>query len=206
MRKLLIILIMLFALPAFAADFAPVWKYTILPHEGGYSNNRHDPGNWTGGKEGKGRMLGTKYGIAASVYGESLLKQGLIIKHLTPDQARRIYERDYWKRFHLDKLASQGIARELCDELVNMGGGGGESLLRWVWLETEWATRQKIPVAPKFTPATIAWINEYTRTRERRIAFYNSVKMKRIKFYSELVRKRPVMRQFFYSWVDRSLD
>ena len=26
----------------------------LIGHEGGYSNDRNDPGNWTGGKEGVG--------------------------------------------------------------------------------------------------------------------------------------------------------
>lgn len=190
----------------FAADFGPVWENTILPHEGGYSNNIHDPGNWTGGKEGKGRFLGTKYGIAASVYGTSLLKQGIIIKHLTKDQARKIYERDYWLRYHFNKLESQGISEELCDEVVNMGPGGGQALLEKVWKEIEWATKRPVPVPARFTPETIQWINDYTRERDNRVAFYNSVRIKRVKYYINIVHKKPRMKQFLSSWIDRSVD
>jgi len=189
-----------------AADFLPVWNNTILPHEGGYSNNIHDPGNWTGGKEGKGRFLGTKYGIAASAYGTSLLKQGIIIKHLTKAQARELFERDYWNALHLGALKSQGIADELCDEAVNTGKAQTEKLLERVWDEIEWATKEKIPVPPKFTPETIQWINVYTRERDNRIAFYNSIRIKRVKFYVNLVHKRPKLKQFFLAWVDRSVD
>jgi hypothetical protein len=39
-----------------------------IAHEGGYSNDPDDPGNWTGGKVGVGRLLGTKFGIAAKGY------------------------------------------------------------------------------------------------------------------------------------------
>jgi len=192
--------------PAHGADFLPVWENTILPHEGGYSNNIHDPGNWTGGKEGKGRFLGTKYGIAASVYGTSLLKKGIIIKHLTKDQAREIFKADYWDALYLGDLKSQGIADELCDETVNTGKGQTGKLLERVFAEIEWATKEKIPVSPEFTPETIQWINEYTRERGNRVAFYNSVRLKRVKFYVNLVKKRPKMKQFFLAWVDRSVD
>jgi type VI secretion system secreted protein VgrG len=210
MRKIIATIIFIFVLiaqPVFAADFLPVWQNTILPHEGGYSNNIHDPGNWTGGKEGQGRFLGTKYGIAASQYGTSLLKQGLIIKHLTPDQARMIYERDYWLKFHFDKLKSQGIADELCDESVNMGGAAAERLLTKVLIEIYWATGNPIPTIPaKFTPETIAWINAYTKARERRVAFFNSIRIKRVQFYVTLIQRRPAMRQFFSAWINRSVD
>ena len=192
--------------PAIAADFQPVWERTILPHEGGYSNNIHDPGNWTGGKEGKGRFLGTKYGVAASVYGTSLLEQGIIIKRLTKDQARALYKRDYWLANHFDQLASQGIATELCDETVNMGKKGGEILLEKVFAEIEWAFKKPVPVPAKFTPETIAWINSYTKERPLRVAFYNSVRLKRLKYYINLVHRKPVMKQFFLSWAERCVD
>lgn len=205
-RLIAIIFIIFIAQVAPAADFGPVWEKTILPHEGGYANNIHDPGNWTGCKEGQGRMLGTKYGISACAYGTTLLKKGIIIKHMTPDQARVIFERDYWLKYHFEKLASQGIADELCDESVNMGGGAAEALLGKVFREIEWSRRAPVPVPAEFTPETIAWINQFTKERPNRIAFYNSIRIKRVKFYIDLVHRRPVMRQFLLSWIDRSVD
>ena len=199
-------LIFLITQIGFAADFQSVWQNTILPHEGGYSNNIHDPGNWTGGIEGKGRFLGTKYGIAASQYGTSLLKQGIIINHLTKDQARDLFERDYWLKFHFDKLKSQGIAEELCDQSVNMGGAAAEALLDKVFREIEWATNTPVPVPSKFTPDTIQWINEYTKTRAHRVALYNSIRIKRVRFYVDLIGRRPAMKLFFMSWINRSVD
>lgn len=59
-----------------------------LKHEGGYSNTRNDPGNWTGGQVGIGALKGTKYGIAAHVY------PALKIKNLTLEDAKSTYERD----------------------------------------------------------------------------------------------------------------
>lgn len=205
-RFIITILVLLISQPLIAADFLPVWQNTILPHEGGYSNNIHDPGNWTGGKEGVGRMLGTKYGIAASQYGTSLLKQGIIIKHLTKDQARELFLRDYWQKFHFDKLNSQGIADELCDESVNMGGAAAERLLGKVFAEIAWATQKPVPVPARFTPETISWINEYTRSRSNRVAFFNSIRIKRVQFYVDLVQRRPAMKIFFAAWINRSVD
>lgn len=40
----------------------------LIGHEAGYSNDRRDPGNWTGGIVGKGQLKGTKFGIAANTY------------------------------------------------------------------------------------------------------------------------------------------
>ena len=65
------------------ADF----RHSVLPftlhHEGGLSLDRRDTGNWTGGKVGLGRLVGTKYGIAASAH------PMLDIRGLTLDGAGR---------------------------------------------------------------------------------------------------------------------
>lgn len=196
--------------PAFAADFAPIWKNTIAPHEGGYTADRRDPGNWTGGQVGKGVLLGTNRGIAANTYGAALLRQGRTIKSLTEAECAYLYERDYFRRLNLNLLKSQGIADELTDEAVNMGPAGAERLLAKVFAEVAWASRDSWfktnPPPPKFTPATIAWINDYTKNRDNRVAFFNSIRMKRVGFYHALIKRKPAMKPFFVSWIDRTVD
>ena len=61
----------------FAAAFA-----VVLGHEGGYTADPTDPGNWTGGAPGRGECRGTNWGISAASYPD------LPIRALTPDQAR----------------------------------------------------------------------------------------------------------------------
>ena len=38
----------------------------LISHEGGYSEDPRDSGNWTGGAQGVGQLKGTKFGIASS--------------------------------------------------------------------------------------------------------------------------------------------
>lgn len=61
-----------------------------LAYEGGYTSDRRDPGNWTGGKVGKGELKGTKFGIAANSF------PNLDIKNLTQTNVEPIYRRNYW--------------------------------------------------------------------------------------------------------------
>ena len=189
-----------------AADFHKVFIETILPHEGGYTNDRNDPGNWTGGIVGKGRLLGTKYGIAANSFPK------LDIKNLTIAQAEKIYKADYWDAYHLGELKSQGIADEFCDEIVNGGGGLGQNLLKNALAEIEWSDKEKLffnkdkPPVAKFTPKTIAWINYYTRTRGNRISFYNSIRLHRVAFYVDLIHRKPKMKPYFVSWISRTIE
>ncbi|RGD93944.1 secretion activator protein [Acinetobacter sp. SWAC57] len=86
----------------------------LIGHEGGYSDDRRDPGNWTGGKVGVGTLKGTKYGLAANTY------PNLDIKNLTLAQAKEIYKKDWW-----DKLGANGlhsaIVFQLWDFAINAG-------------------------------------------------------------------------------------
>src|SRR5215831_5610637 len=52
----------------------------VVGHEGGYSNNSSDPGGET------------MYGISKRSYPD------IVISTLTLDQAKAIYERDYWNK------------------------------------------------------------------------------------------------------------
>lgn len=86
----------------------------LIGHEGGYSTDRNDPGNWTGGKVGKGIFKGTKYGIAANTY------PNLDIKNLTIEQAKAIYKKDWWDKLGADQL-HPAIVFQLWDFAVNAG-------------------------------------------------------------------------------------
>lgn len=86
----------------------------IFGHEGGYSCDTSDPGNWTGGSRGHGKLLGTKYGIAANSYPD------LDIKHLTLSQAAAIYRRDYASKIRFDDLPD-GLDHAMLDFAINSG-------------------------------------------------------------------------------------
>ena len=40
----------------------------LIGHEGGFTNDSRDAGNWTGGKVGVGKLVGTKFGLSAATY------------------------------------------------------------------------------------------------------------------------------------------
>ena len=62
---------------------------TVIGHEGGFTQNPKDTGNWTLGKVGAGINKGTKYGIAANTYPNE------DIKNLTLERAKQLYKRDF---------------------------------------------------------------------------------------------------------------
>ena len=103
-------------------NFDNAFKITV-GHEGGYTNNRADKGNWTGGKVGVGVLKGTKYGIAANTYPNE------DIKNLTLDRAKQLYKRDFWDKAKCDSLPN-GIRFHVFDCAVNSGVSRGIKTLQ----------------------------------------------------------------------------
>lgn len=94
----------------------------LIGHEGAYTKDSRDPGNWTGGKVGLGELKGTKFGISAAQYPDEN------IAGLTLARAREIYRRDYWSRIQGDQLPAW-IAFDVFDAAVN---SGVETATKWL--------------------------------------------------------------------------
>lgn len=95
----------------------------VVGHEGGYTTDRKDRGNWTTGVIGKGQLKGTKYGVSAMAY------PTLDIENLTLDQAKDIYFADYWSKVHASDLPA-GLDYLLFDMAVNHGPKRAAELLQ----------------------------------------------------------------------------
>lgn len=90
------------------------WCDFLGPVEGGFSNDPRDPGNWTGGTQGRGELIGTKFGIAASAH------PNLDIQNLTIDQANSLRKSEYWDKVRGDELPP-GLALLLADAAYGSG-------------------------------------------------------------------------------------
>ena len=78
----------------------------LIGHEGGYVNDPNDPGGET------------KWGISKRSYPH------LNIRDLTRDDARQIYETDFWNRINGERLIQRGfdgVSWQLLDFAVNSG-------------------------------------------------------------------------------------
>ena len=94
----------------------------LLDAEGCYTNTKYDPGNWTGGRIGKGELKGTKFGISAASY------PNVDIKNLTRDEAIQIYKEDFWEECEADCLPD-AVAYSALDGAVN---SGPRQSIRWI--------------------------------------------------------------------------
>lgn len=94
-------------------DFATAFA-RLLEHEGGYTDDPRDRGNWTGGEVGKGECRGTKYGISAAAYPHE------DIRNMTPARVRELYFSDYWGPAGCDAVPPE-VKGDLFDAAVNSG-------------------------------------------------------------------------------------
>lgn len=83
-------------------------------HEGGYTTDDKDRGNWTTGVVGKGQLKGTKYGISAMSYPDE------DIAALTIARAKAIYKKDFWDNAGIERFP-EGLWFQLFDANVNHG-------------------------------------------------------------------------------------
>jgi lysozyme family protein len=94
----------------------------LIGHEGGFTDDPRDAGNWTGGAPGQGALRGTRWGISAAAYPH------LDIATLTLAEARAIYRRDYWDQV-LGEALPPPVALLAFDAAVNCGV---RTAIRWL--------------------------------------------------------------------------
>lgn len=127
------------------AEFRSAVLPFTLHYEGGMSRDAKDPGNWTGGKVGKGKLVGTKYGIAASAH------PTLDIPSLTLDQATDIYWTEYAVKPGFTVLALPMLL-EVFDAGVNCGPARARA-----WLALASAKGTEAEQLAAFTASNLAY-------------------------------------------------
>jgi lysozyme family protein len=149
----------------------------ILKHEGGYINHVDDPGGET------------NFGITKRSYPD------LDIKNLTMNQAKQIYERDYWKANKIDKYPPF-IRLQMFDMCVNMGAGNAGKVLQralnrsGAGLTVDGKVGVKTFEAVDHAPVTIA----------------HELAIERVAYYVDLVRARARSSVFLLGWCRRAVE
>lgn len=150
-----------------------------LNEEGGYTNNPKDSGNWTGGKIGKGKLKGTKFGISAAAYPK------LDIENLTADDAKAIYLKDYWNKIKAEELPEQ-LRISVFDLAINSGPSAAIKVLQ---------KAAKVAQDGQIGPTTI---------REAKYVGLHSYTEARIAHYEDIVERNPEKAIFLKGWTKRA--
>lgn len=99
--------------------------------EGGYSDTPNDDGNWTGGKIGVGKLIGTNHGISAPKLSEYLGREATKddMTSLSYSTAVKIYKSQFWNKIKGDKIKTQSVAEIIYDGAVNQGVGAMTTII-----------------------------------------------------------------------------
>ncbi len=152
----------------------------VIGSEGGFQNSPKDRGNWTTGKIGFGQNRGTKYGITAMSYPK------LDIRGLTLDDAKAIYERDFWATSGAPNLPT-GVDYLVFDIGVNHGVDRAKK-----WLQEAVG----VTVDGKVGPRTIAAAQGQDPVKTIR-----NLSVIRVRFYSALDNET-----FEKGWLKRAIE
>jgi lysozyme family protein len=163
--------------------------------EGGFQRLHDDNGNWTGGKVGVGRLVGTKYGISAASY------PALDIPNITLDHAAYIYDRDFWSPLRLSEVTSQAIAEEICDTAVNCGVVTAAVIVQESVNLTNYPS-QDLVVDGKLGPVSVAAINGHRSPR----TLYKALNGFQFIRYLKIIERNPGQEKFIKSWLSRVFE
>lgn len=147
----------------------------VLKHEGGFADNPFDKGG------------ATKYGISQARY------PGLNIRDLTLQEAKDIYQRDFWDRYKIGVIRNQNIADLTLDMLVLHGQG--TRILQKALNKSG----KNITVDNKMGPQTRGALNSVSVNR-----FVNNAVGERVKYMRGLVSNDPSQKVFLAGWLKRA--
>lgn len=149
----------------------------VLQHEGGYVNDRKDPGGET------------NFGISKRSYPK------LNIRALTRERAVKIYYTDWWQRYGYDMIADDDLMAKVFDFAVNMGASRAGKLLQEAVNRT---SPDRLTVDGILGPLSIEAVNNHPNPP----LLLAEVKLGAIAFYAGL-KNAP---RYLLGWVRRALD
>ena len=138
---------------------------TVLQHEGGYSKDPDDPGGET------------NFGISKRSYPD------VDIANLTVDDAKAIYQRDYWVPLMLDQVNDQAVATKVFDTAVNIGKSRAVKFLQRA---VQNAGGGIVDVDGGMGPQTLAAVNQSSP-----LLLLSSYRQLQVTYYEGLVSDAP---------------
>jgi len=147
--------------------------------EGGYVNDPSDPGGET------------KWGISKRSYPD------LDIAHLTVEDAKIIYKRDYWDELYLDMLNNESISEEIFDTAVNTGRSTATKIAQ----KALNYLGDNVTVDGIMGFETVSALQRWIKKDER--ALFVCLNGFQFMYYYEITEKKSVLKRFARGWTKR---
>lgn len=165
----------------------------VFDNEGGLSDHPADPGGIT------------NYGITLNVLREDgpfgdIDGDGDIdaddIRQLTIEQAREIYNRQWWDRYGYGRIENQWIATKLLDLSVNMGPRQAHLIMQRALRATGYPVKQDGILGP----VTIGAINNCAV----KSALHIAMRSEAAGVYRLIIANKPELKPFIVGWLNRA--
>ena len=162
----------------------------VFRHEGGYVNDRQDPGGATN--------FGITHRTLAKWRKEKITP--FQVKAMKKEEAKDIYRFHYWNRMRLDDIEDDDVAGAIMDMGVNSGTKQGIKILQRALNDVSQG-RKTLKVDGIIGLNTIRATNS-APSNLLLAAFF----LERARFYVGICKRRPASRKFLYAWMRRSVD
>jgi lysozyme family protein len=162
-------------MPSTSSKFSIAVDY-VLANEGGFSNNPNDRGGMT------------KFGISKASYPH------VDIQNLTKDDAVKIYKKDMWDRFKLERIKDQDVANKVFDMIVLMGKARATLLFESTLIKLGFA----IPKDGILDDEMVHIINNYNSG-----TLLSKYREELKKFIDRIVETNPSQKVFYKGWMNR---
>lgn len=159
----------------------PIAVSLVLKHEGGFVNHTSDPGGATN--------RGITYGLFKKYAGLLQLPKTVdALSSLTEEQAKYIYQHEFWDKMKGSFFKDQQVANIVFDGYVNMGIKAVKLLQKEVgaWVDGVMGN-ESLQAVNGANPRVL----------------FNGYKDARIKFYLDLIARKPELAVFKKGWLNR---
>lgn len=163
----------------------------VLEHEGGYSNDKSDPGGATNYGVSL-RFLRAK-GIDVDGDGDSDEDD---IKAMTRDGAVKIFKSHWWDKFEYNRFSTLHIATKVFDLSVNMGHIPAHKILQ-----------RAINSISLENLIVDGWCGDKTFAAANRvssIALHKAIREEAREYYLEIIERNPKLEKFKSGWMKRA--
>ena len=168
----------------------------VLEHEGGYVDNKADPGGATNYGISL-RFVKQSTGIDLDVDGDGDIDAD-DIKAMTPDQAKEIYKTEFWEKYGYDKIEDAGVATKVFDMCVNMGPRQAHKLVQRACNKV--ADTDALTVDGLLGEKSFSAINDINLNT----SILDPIRNVQADFYTALAAQKPRLQVFLKGWLRRA--
>lgn len=179
------------------AEFDSCLEY-VLPHEGGYSDDKNDPGGATN--------FGISLRFLKDVDSATLKRIGITgavtkdtIKSLTIEQAKSLYYTEFWVHAPFDKIMNGMLAQYIFDMSVNHGLPQATLITQRACCAAQ-KSKDYVKDDALFGKKTLAAVNQAS------FMLIPAMIAQRTGFMRQLVAVNPKLEVFLDGWLTRAYD